>query len=73
MNGLSSERETLIDVQDNGGTSLRLSSHIIISIGTTKIFAFFALWFKYIDNILKKLHSNTLYDINYINFRNMFI
>ena len=40
MNGLSSERETLIDVQDNGGTSLRLSSHIIISIGTAKIFAF---------------------------------
>ena len=31
MNGVSSERETLIAVQDNEGTSLRFSSHILIS------------------------------------------
>ena len=46
MNGLSSEKETLIAVQDNGGTSLKFSSHI--SNQYTEYY------------ILKKLHSNTL-------------
>ena len=31
MNGLSSEKETLIDVQNNDGTSFKFSSYIIIT------------------------------------------